>query len=288
MKIAKVLMVVLAVSFCCSAVNAQDDCSSAGSVSCGGSWTTDPSLDTTPGVGFTASCSVGACSGLANACFNDGHCPAGQTCGWANMDDTFAEFIAEDINARFRTDVGSVATDSEFVIYSIDQAAHCDEASWVEIGCSGDEVGYNGDISVGGLTVGDTYLIRFGHWGSATSGDYQLDVECPAPGGVCGDGETSAAGDEECDGDDVDNCEVSCEADCTCTPDVCGNGIQHGAEECDGADTGDCLLTCEADCTCTPVPTPMLPKWGLIGLATMLLVGGVAVFGRGQMGVQQV
>ncbi len=226
MRIAKVLMVVLAVSLCCTAVNAQDDCATALAIPCNGSGVLDPANDATP-TGPLA------------------------YCGSSGVNDVWATFVATEANARIRTcgDIGSVGTDSEFLMFAVDQADVCNQAGWVPYACQGDAggaCGYNNDISVGGLVVGDTYLIQMGHWNDAYSGSYTLEIDCPAPGGICGDGEISAAGDEECD----------------------------------GAATGSCLLTCEPDCTCTPVPTPMLPKWGLIGLALMLVVGGVGIFGR--------
>ena len=273
MKIAKVLMVVLAVSLCCTAVNAGgnpgDDCSTAAVATCNGDGATvDPASDATP-TGPLGSCTTGG-----------------------GVLDSWVTFVATDTSARIRTDLSSAGTDSDYIVYAVDQADVCDQTSWVEIGCSEDDssVGspWLGDISIGGLVVNDTYLIQVGAWDDNTSGTYTVDVACPTVGTVCGDGIISfVSGEEECDGDENAACEVSCETDCTCTPEVCGNGIRHGAEECDGDSTDNCLLTCEADCTCTPVPTPMLPKWGLIGLALMLIIGGAAVFGRGRMGVQQ-
>jgi hypothetical protein len=228
MKIAKVLMVVLAVSFCCSAVVAQEfDCPGV-TTSCNSDVTLDPAGDGTP-------------TG-----------PLG-SCGSAGVNDSWTTFVADTVNARFRTNVNPLSgTDSEFIVYAVTQGDVCNSAGWTEVGCSGDEGGiaYLGDISIGGLVVGDTYLVHFGHWNDAYAGNYNLTIDCPATGGVCGDGVISTVGDEECD----------------------------------GAETGNCLLTCDPDCTCTPVPTPMLPKWGLMGLALMLVVGGVAVFGRGRTG----
>ncbi len=108
--------------------------------------------------------------------------------------------------------------------------------------------------------------------------EVSCEADCTCTPSVCGN--DIQHGDEECDGTDNAACEVSCEGDCTCTPPVCGNGIIGEGEECDGDDTGECLGSCEPDCTCTPVPVPMLPAWGLIGLAVLLAGGGATVFGR--------
>lgn len=253
MKIAKVLMIVLAVSLCCATANAQNDCATALTATCNGSVVLDPAADLTPTGPHSLSCEQHVCSDFSAACTSDADCPAGITC--LGINDVWATFVATDVSARLQTDVNSVGTDSNYTVYSVTQANVCDSAGWTEIGCSGDEgAGFLGDISIGGLTVGDTYLIQMGHWADAYTGSFQLDISCPTVGTVCGDGIIS---------------------------------LVPGQEECDGAATGDCILTCDPDCTCTPVPTPMLPKWGLVGLALMLIVGGAAVFGRGRMGVQQ-
>lgn len=306
MKIAKVLMVALAVSLCGATVNAQDDCSTAVVIPCGGSGILDltatsnhtgndvlihcpnvacapfdwlcntdadcldaqcdgsPCVDECP----DGDCDEGVCVGGANdtlACVNDMSCDGGANDG-GNCDprcilganDAWATFVATDTSARIRTDLNSVGTDSEYSVYEVDNSdiaggSGCNEAGWTLIGCSSDDASvgspWNGDITVSGLTPGDTYLIQLNSWYGMADAVYEVNIDCPTVGTVCGDGITSwEEGDEECDGDDTDNC----------------------------------LLTCEADCTCTPVPTPMLPMWGLVGLALMLILGGAAVFGRGR------
>ena len=301
MKIAKVLMFALAVSLCCATANAQNDCATAIPIACGSSALLDLALDDTPtAVSVGPYCGLSACAPFDFFCQSDQDCidsgSADPRCVFGSTD-VYASFVATETTVRIRTDAGgSAGTDSTFSVYSVDQTNTCDQVGWNSVGCSLDEgVGYNGDISIEDLMVGDTYIIQLGSWLDQANGVYELTIVCPADGLVCGDDFVNPFGGEECDGADNAACEVSCEADCTCTPDVCGNDIRHGDEECDGTDKDACILECDTDgsvtgnpCTCEPVPTPMLPKWGLVGLALMLILGGAAVFGRGRMGVQQV
>ena len=70
----------------------------------------------------------------------------------------------------------------------------------------------------------------------------------------CGDGIFVACG-EECD-DSNTTAGDGCAADCTCEPEVCGDGIDGCLEECDDGNTvdGD---GCESDCTWTgPICSP--------------------------------
>lgn len=148
------------------------------------------------------------------------------------------EFTATETSARIQTDLNSVGSDSTFGVY--------DACGGTEIGCSEDEVGFLGDTSVAGLTVGNTYYVMLMAWTDGYCNMYQVDVTQPTIGGDCGDGVVSLAGNEECD----------------------------------GADAAACQLSCLGDCTCESVPVPTLPEWGLLGLAALLLAGGAVVFGK--------
>jgi hypothetical protein len=210
MKIWKLAIVVLAVGMFSMSAIAGDDCTSA----------TDVATDLDP-------CADGTPNG-----------PLGQCTSGDGLFDVWWKFTAGDATARVRTDLGSAGTDSDYVVYE----GTC--ASLTPIGCSEDEAAYLGDISVKGLTNGDTYYIRLGGW-SDSCGPFHATVTMPDDSGrVCGDGTVNVS-NEECDGD--------------------------GA----ACDSGECA----ADCTCVP-PTPALPVWGLIGLGVLLLGGGATALRR--------
>jgi len=115
---------------------------------------------------------------------------------------------------------------------------------------------------------GVTYEIGIGdNW--APQGTFILDVwddgtPCTTPP-TCADtcGNNVEEGCEVCDGTDMDDCEVSCETDCTCTLPVCGNDVWFPpTEECDGTDNAACEVSCETDCTCTPTDCGNNIAWG--------------------------
>lgn len=102
--------------------------------------------------------------------------------GGGSTKDMWAEFVATSSDVRIRTDIGSVGTDSNFLVYRINnQADVCDEAGWSPWWCSEDEVGYLGDVVVSGLTPGDSVLVQIGTWADLCLGDYTLTVEDPPP-----------------------------------------------------------------------------------------------------------
>ncbi len=107
-----------------------------------------------------------------------------------NYGSVFFSFVATDTSARIRTDLNSVAGDSGYGVYRVNQAAPCDEAQWTEIGCSEDESqgpDYNGDICVQGLIPGDLYVIMLISWTAADCGSYTVDITCPCPAGPAND-----------------------------------------------------------------------------------------------------
>jgi len=153
------------------------------------------------------------------------------------------EFTATDTTARLRTDLNSIATDSTFALYDACPPGGTELACAEDIGPGN----YLGDVSLDGLTVGNTYYVIMMAWQDVYCGPFTLDVIQPVPGKDCGDGIRSTI---------------------------------PGDEECDGADDDACALYCLGDCTCEAVPVPTLPEWGLLGLAALLLGGGAVVFGR--------
>ena len=209
MKLWKLAIVVLAVGMFSTAAIAGDDCATATDIATD----LDPCADTTP-------------TG-----------PLGQCTSGGGLNDVWWSFVAGDATARIRTDIASAGTDSDYVVY--------DACGGSVIGCSEDEAAYLGDISVKGLTNGNTYYIRLGGWADAC-GPFHATVTMPDDSGrVCGDGLVNV-GNEECDGGDVGNCA-----------------------------SGEC----NANCTCVP-QTPALPVWGLIGLGVLLVGGGAAAVRR--------
>ena len=113
----------------------------------------------------------------ANGTYGTGaYCTGGGSTG-----DMWATFVATSTEVRVRTDIGSVGTDSNFLVYFVDQTNICDDTLWSPWWCSEDEAEFNGDVTVEGLTVGDTYLVQIATWGDFCLGDYLLTVEDPPP-----------------------------------------------------------------------------------------------------------
>ena len=70
---------------------------------------------------------------------------------------------------------GSSGRNATVAVY----AGTCD--SLIPLGCSEDECGSSGllpDLSLDGLTVGETYLVQFSAWQAADRGAYQLEMSC--------------------------------------------------------------------------------------------------------------
>ena len=248
MKLWKVAVVLAAVAMFSVSANAQDTCATAVDVSV----PVDPCLDGTP-TGPLGSCTSGG-----------------------GLNDMWLTFVATATEHRVRTDVSSAGTDSDYIVYS----GTC--GNLTEIGCSEDEAApFNGDICVGGLIVGDTYIIQLGGWGDFCSGTYTVDIEAipPSGGAACGDDIVSCVpGAEVCDGTDAAACIGLCQADCTCPTPICGNGVLEAGEECDDGNTvnGD---GCD-DCVLVPTFVPAISEWGLVVMVLIGLVAGTGMFGR--------
>ena len=99
----------------------------------------------------------------------------------------FLEFVAETSSIRIRTDVVVIepASDSQYAVYEVNQANVCDKTAWVELGCSEDDGsgagGWNGDICVGNLIVGNTYILELATLAPGNRGRYTVTTECPCP-----------------------------------------------------------------------------------------------------------
>ena len=201
----------------CPPSNQGNDCANAVPVPGG----LDPCNDKTPTGPFPA-----------GSCMESGSFPS------TTLNDMWLTFVATATEHRVRTDVASAGSDSEYLVYS----GTC--GSLTEIGCSADEgLQGNGNICVGGLTVGATYYVRLGAWASETCtyvayganycpylgscGDYNVTIEA-ASGTTCGDGLISCVPDaEQCD--PPGSC---CSATCQ-NIFVCGDGVVCETEECD-------------------------------------------------------
>jgi cysteine-rich repeat protein len=213
MKVCRFAAVLLAVGMFSVTAIAQDDCATAVPVP----GPVDPCTDSTP-------------TGPLGFCTSGG-----------GTFDSWLSFVATATAHRIRTDVSSVGTDSDFIVW--------DACGGNPIGCAEDiaQGNYLSDTCVEGLTVGNTYFIQMGSWADSCTGGYAVDIE-PATGTVCGDGVVSCVpGDEECDdGNAVDG--DGCDSNCTATG--CGNGIVTAPEVCDdgNASNGD---GCDNNCTPT-------------------------------------
>jgi hypothetical protein len=81
-----------------------------------------------------------------------------------------------------------------------------------------------------------------------------VPVPCPSLA-YCGNGTVDQPG-EQCDGPDSVACSGLCQADCTCPPPVCGNGVLEGDEQCDGGAFG--FGVCEpGNPQCFPAGDPL-------------------------------
>jgi cysteine-rich repeat protein len=283
MKALKLAVVLLALGMCSVSAIAQDDCTTAVPVPT----PLDPCSDTTP----TGPLDTGA--------------PPNCTSGGGLLD-VWSTFVASTTSARIRTDISSTGTDSDYLIY----AGDCANLG-APIGCSEDESGFLGNICVGGLTPGNTYIIRMGTWGDfCPNGPYVVDID--TTGAVCGDGALACDGSEACDDgnttagdgcdplcqfeavcgnnivevpevcDGTDNAACgggTCDVDCTCIP-FCGNNIREVGEQCDGTDDPACPGNCTAGCTCNFPGIPAVSEWGLVVLVLIGLAVGTVVFGR--------
>jgi hypothetical protein len=198
--------------------------------------------------------------------------PLGSCTSGGGTLDSWNSFMATATSARIRTDLSSAGTDSDYIVYS--SSDNTCGGILTEIACSEDDVGFNGDIAVVNLTIGNTYF------DFCPNGPYVVDVIQPSDGPICGDNDVNAFG-EECDGTDSAACgEAACQGDCTCPTPVCGNGLTEAGEECDGASDAGCILSCQLDCTCEPLDTPALPIGGIVGLGLLLVGGGAVAFRR--------
>jgi len=290
MKTLKLAVVLLAFGMCSVSAIAQDDCATAVPVPGG----VNPCDDTNP-TGPLGNCTSGG-----------------------SLNDMWLTFVATTTSARVRTDLSSLGTDSDYLVYG---SSDCNNLG-APIGCSEDEVGpYLGNICVGGLTPGNTYIVRLGAWGSEfqsggtytfSCGTYNVDID--TTGAVCGDGTLACDGSEACDdgnlanGDGCDsNCQFEavcgnnvaegpeecdgtdnaacgggpCDIDCTCAV-FCGNNLREAGEQCDGTAPSNCPGACNPDCTCNFPGIPAVSEWGLVVLVLIGLAVGTIMFGRRQ------
>ncbi len=233
MKAYKLTVVVFAVAMFSVSVVAQDDCANAVVAACNGAGVSvDPCSDTTP-AGPLGSCTLGG-----------------------GLRDVWVTFVATDTSARIRTDLGSTGTDSDYVVYWVLQRDVCNEAGWVEIGCSEDDAlcilpGRLGDICVSGLVVGDTYLIRLGTKAVCPNGPYSVNVKCPcAPcqPADCNDSnacttDTCPLPSDCCVNTPICTTAANCDDGDVCTQDIC---LATGC--CDNPPIAGCC-TSQAECT---------------------------------------
>ncbi|MCH9034390.1 MAG: hypothetical protein IID42_07780, partial [Planctomycetes bacterium] len=116
----------------CTAANAQaptnDECEGAVTITCGSSGTTNNCTATSGADDPFSSCTFGA-----------------------DFGSVYFTFQPTATSARIRTDLNSVAPDSEFVVYEVNHSNICDETQWTEVGCADDDpedLGFNGNICV--------------------------------------------------------------------------------------------------------------------------------------------
>ncbi|MCH9002285.1 MAG: hypothetical protein IIC02_06900, partial [Planctomycetes bacterium] len=204
-----------------TAANAQapanDECEGAITITCGSSGTTDNCAATKGADDPFSSCTFGA-----------------------DFGSVYFKFQPTATSARIRTDLNSVAPDSEFVVYEVNQSNICDETQWTEVGCADDDpedFGFNGNICVEGLDTAKTYVVVLFSFSTASCGSYTVNIECPCSGTqvVCGDGVIGTG--EDCDpGMPVvgDCCDDSCQFEPTTTECRAQAGACDAAESCDG------------------------------------------------------
>ncbi len=228
--------------------------------------------------------SAGSETRVDPCCDTDPTGPLAGACGHSSgTNDVWLSFVATLTEHRIRTDVQSNGTDSSFDVYS----GTCGNLTL--IACSEDDgAGFLGDVNVGGLTIGETYLIQLGSWADGC-GTYAVNVE-PVFGGVCGDGIRSPL-TEDCDGADDGLCSGLCGTGdaataCSCPTPVCGNGTQEVGEQCDlGAGNGavGCIIpdcVCTGDCKIATDIVPAVSEWGLVVMVLIGLAAGTVMFGR--------
>jgi len=232
-------------------------------------------------VGNGSNCGAGAFVGstlVDPCCDTDPTGPLGSCTSGGGLNDLWLTFVATSSGTRVRSDLTSIGTDSDYIVYS----GGC--GALTEVGCSEDEAAYLGDINIVGLTVGDTYHIQLGGW-QDTCGPFGIVVQGIA-GAECGDNIWAPIVGEECDGDDAIVCPTLCTIDCTCPVPICGNGVKEEGEQCDlGALNGE--VGCQpVDCDCTgdcKTPSDIVPaisEWGLVVMVLIGLVAGTVMFGR--------
>ncbi len=135
----------------------------------------------------------------------------------------FFTFVATDTSARIRTDLDSVALDSDFAVYDVTQSDQCNTQPWAEVGCSEDgEFLFNGDTCIEGLVVGNTYKIMLLSFTAGSSGDYTLEIEgpCVEPPPDTEDPVVTAPGDIDVNTDAGQPTAVVTFADATATDNV--------------------------------------------------------------------
>jgi cysteine-rich repeat protein len=217
--------------------------------------------------------------------------------------DKWVSFIAPGTSTRIRTDIGSIGTDSDFIVWDA-----CPPGG-NKIGC-GEDIGpgnYLSDTCVGGLTLGATYYVQVGSWADSCSGPYAVDISAA---GTCGDGILDCG--EGCDDSNTtggDCCSATCQNEFVCGDSVicgtetcddgnttngdgcnnlchievpfCGdNMVNQTSEECDGT-AGTCASGsyCGTNCLCIE-GIPAVSEWGLAVLTLIGLVSGTILFGR--------
>jgi len=128
-------------------------------VNCGDSFTADLTT-ATPGFdsdGFPFACQVGGTGGTNTLWYS---------------------FVADDTQVTITTCASDPALDSIIDLYSFDGT------TLTELGCNDDdEIGtcvgsFLSTLQVSGLTVGDTYFLRIGAWGTGTVAEYTVEIIC--------------------------------------------------------------------------------------------------------------